>query len=231
MYLLNAETTIQWELLATATPPALADLDLLFISPGGETTYIDSAIDVGDYTAPTTTTNGEVLYRFTPQLEGFWRVRLVTGTSLGYQIISKVEMFVFDSTTTTTPYNDDVGKPYPYDINFFLQGFMVPTEIYGVFVASRNITIATNAPGSKAVAEAKPLNIEVTFEVFHNTRQIGTIVFPVFSKVAVITMSSAIIVPGDKIQVVTGQNVLDANIRDVAINIVGCCTVVPCSAI
>lgn len=231
MYLLNAETTIRWELLPTATPPALADLDILTINPYRDVEYIDSAIAVEDYTPPTGTTNGEVIYKIIPQLEGFWRVRLTTGSALSYQILSKVEMFVFDSTTTTTPYNDTVGKPYPYDINFYLQGFMVPNEIYGTFVSSRNISLSTDVPGSKAIAEEFASFDPLELKILYNENLIGTILFPVLTKIGIITVSPTIIVPGDKLQIVTGSESIDANIRDVAINLVGCCTVVPCSAI
>lgn len=231
MYLLNAEATIQWELLPTENPPALADLDILILSPYGDSAYTDSAIPAIDYTPPTDTTVGEVIYKITPQIEGLWRIRLCTGTSTNYKILSKVEMFVFDNATSTTPYNDTIGKPYPYDINFYLQGYLVPTEIYGIFVASRNITLATNAPGSEAVAEAFPAKHQTVLKIFHNDNEIGSITFPVLSKIGIIAVQPVVIIPGDKIQVVAQNTLMDSNIKDIAINLVGCCTVVPCSAI
>ena len=231
MYLLNAEATIQWELLPTATPPVLADLDLILISPHGDTTYLDAPIDVADYTAPTDTLNGEVIYRFTPQIEGFWRIRLVTGDSANYRILSKVEMFVFDSTTSTTPHADEVGRSLPYDINFFMQGFIVPNEVFGIYVASRHITLATDAPNSEAVAKEFANTIQTTFKVFHNDAEIGAVVFSPQSKIGAITINPTIIVPGDYISVITQGSTVDPAISDIAINLVGCCTVVPCTVI
>jgi len=232
MYLLCAAATSQWELLpTTATPPLLGDLDLLFITPEGDTIYLDAPIEVQDYIPPTPTTAGRILYKFTPELEGFWRIRLVVGIPASYQILSKIEMFVFDNSTTTTPYNDDIGKPYPYDINFFLQGFMVPNEIYGTFVASRNITLATDAPGSKAIAEEFPAFTPTTLKILHNENEIGSIVFPRYSKIGIITVTPVIILPGHKIQVVSQGASIDPNVRDIAVNLVGCCTIVACSAI
>jgi len=231
VYLLNAEVTIQWELLPTATPPALSELDLLIIPPYGDNTYLDAPIAVEDYLLPTVSTNGMVTYKFTPQDEGFWRIRLVTGTVLSNTILSKIEMFVFDNTTTTTPYFDDVGKPLPYDINFFLQGFLVPDEIFGVFVASRYINLATDAPGSRAVAEEPPSATDVVLKIFYNEQEIGNVTFPVLSKAGFITLTATPIIPGGRISIISQGAVMDANIRDIAINLVGCCTVIQCSAI
>lgn len=229
MYLLNAETTIQWELLATATPPSVSDLDLIIIDPLGNSTYVDSPILPDDYVAPTATQAGQAVYRITPNLEGLWRIRLVTGTANNYNILSKVEMFVFDNTTVTSPYSDEIGRPVPYDINFFLQGHLVSNEIYGTFVASRSIAIANNAPGSKAIAADSPEFYDVTLLIMHNGVQIGTIEFPIGQTEGAITIVATPISVGDTIQVVTQNGIFDARIRDIAINLVGCCTVVPCT--
>lgn len=231
MYLLNAITTIEWEIFPTLTPPALGDLDLLVIDPNGTVTYLDAPIDAGNYTPPTDTETGTVTYDITPNLEGLWRIRLVTGTASSYNILSKVEMYVFDNTTVTSPYSDEIGRPVPYDINFYLQGYIVSSELYGTFVASRTIAIDTNAPGSRAVCEDAAKFFTVTLNIIHNEVQIGTIFFPLDSFEGVITIEPKLISPGDKLQIKVASGVADEYIRDIAINLVGCCTIVPCTVL
>lgn len=231
MYLLNAPTTIEWEILPTISPPALGDLDLLILDPIGNVTYTDAPIAAQDYTPPTDTVPGTVTYVVTPQYEGLWRIRLVTGTSASYQILSKVEMFVFDNTLVTSPYTDEIGRPAPYDVNFYLQGFIVPSEIYGTFVASRTISFDTNVPSSRAICEVAPNIFDVTFDILYNGVSIGTIVFAAGSTTGVITCTAQLISIGDKIQIQVQAGAVDDAIRDVAINLVGCCTVVPCTVL
>ena len=231
MYLLGKATTIEWEILATVSPPTLGELDLLIIDPNGNTSYTPAAIAAQDYTPPTDVTNGVVTYVITPSLEGFWRIRLVTGTANQYQILSKVEMYVFDNTTVTSPYSDDIGKPAPYDISYYLQGYVVPGELYGSFVASRSISLAMNAPGSKAICEDTAEFFDLTLSIRKNNSEIGTIVFAAESFQGVITVSPTILVPGDKIQIFVGVGTADARIKDMAINLVGCCIVVPCTVL
>jgi hypothetical protein len=231
VYLLGNATTIEWEILATVSPPVLGDLDLLIIDPNGSTSYTDGAIAAEDYTPPTDTTNGTVKYVITPSLEGFWRVRLVSGTANQYNILSKVEMYVFDNTTVTSPYSDDIGKPAPYDINYYLQGYVVPGELYGSFVASRSISLANDAPGSRAVCENTAEFFDLTLSIRKNEIEIGTIVFSVESYTGVITIAPTLVVPGDKLQIFVGLGIADERIKDIAINLVGCCIVVPCTVL
>jgi hypothetical protein len=231
MYLLNAPTTIQWEILPTNSPPALADLDLLILDPLGNSVYTDSPILVENYIPPTDTTPGTVTYIIIPQYEGLWRIRLVVGTSASYQILSKAEMYVFDNTTVTSPYTDEIGRPAPYDINFYLQGYIVPSEIYGIFVASRTISLDTDAPGSKAIAEVPPSFFDVTLSITHNGTEIGTILFAVGQVNGVISLNPQLISTGDRLQIEVQGGVVDGDIRDIAINLVGCCTVVPCTVL
>ena len=231
MYLLGKATTIEWEILATVSPPTLGELDLLIIDPNGNTSYTPAAIAAQDYTPPTDVTNGSVTYVITPSLEGFWRIRLVTGTANQYQILSKVEMYVFDNTTVTSPYSDDIGKPAPYDISYYLQGYVVPGELYGSFVASRSISLAMNAPGSRAICEDTAEFFDLTLFIKKNNSEIGTVVFAAESYTGVITLNPTLIVPGDKLQIFVGVGTADARIRDIAINLVGCCIVVPCTVL
>ena len=231
MYLLGKATTIEWEILATVSPPTLGELDLLIIDPNGNTSYTPAAIAAQDYTPPTDVTNGVVTYVITPSLEGFWRIRLVTGTANQYQILSKVEMYVFDNTTVTSPYSDDIGKPAPYDISYYLQGYVVPGELYGNFVASRSISLAMNAPGSRAICEDTAEFFDLTLFIKKNNSEIGTVVFAAESYTGVITLNPTLIVPGDKLQIFVGVGTADARIRDIAINLVGCCIVVPCTVL
>ena len=230
MYLLNAVTTIEWEILPTTTPPALGDLDLLIIDPTGVVSYLTAPLSAPNYTAPTDTVPGTATYDITPNLEGFWRIRLVTGTPASYQILSKVEMFVFDNTTTTSPYSDEVGRPAPYDLNFYLQGFVVPGEIYGTFVASRTISLDTNVPGSKALCETFGDFFPTVFDILHNGTGIGSISFAKEAFEGVIVVSPTLVSPGDKLQIAVSAQV-DSAITDIAINLVGCCTVVPCTVL
>ena len=148
-----------------------------------------------------------------------------------YKILSKVEMYVFDNTTVTSPYSDDIGKPAPYDINYYLQGYVVPGELYGSFVASRTITIATDSPGSRAICEVTAEFFALTLNITKNGVAAGTIVFQPEAFAGVITMDSTIIIPGDKLQIEVGLGLADKRIRDIAINLVGCCTVVPCTVL
>lgn len=230
MYLLNAETTIEWELLATATPPLLADLDLVIIDPHGDTTYLNAPIDGDDYTAPTSSTVGKVVYRITPSKEGLYRIRLVTGTANSYSILSKVEMMVFDNNTTTSPYAEVIGEPLPYDINFYAQGYVIPNEVCGVFIASRTISILEDAPGSYAKALRGPLTVETTFNIMKDDNfQVGTIFFGINEFVGVIQMDPTVLLSGDRLSLIADSAPADINIRDISVNIVGCCMITPCT--
>jgi hypothetical protein len=231
VYLLGNATTIEWEILATVSPPVLGDLDLLIIDPNGSTSYTDGAITAEDYTPPTATTNGVVKYVITPSLEGFWRIRLVSGTANQYSILSKVEMYVFDNTTVTSPYSDDIGKPAPYDISYYLQGYVVPGELYGSFVASRSISLANDAPGSRAICEDTAEFFNLTLSIRKNNTEIGTVVFSTESFTGVIAIAPTLLVPGDKLQIFVGTGTADARIRDIAVNLVGCCVIVPCTVL
>lgn len=228
MYLLSQEVTLEWELSPTETPPGLGDLDLVIIDPNGAQQYVQAPILSENYTAPTDTLPGNVTYLFTPNLEGFWRIRLVTGTSTDYQILSKMEMFVFDNTEVTSPFSDDIGRPTPYDINYYLQGFVVPGEIYGSFVASRSISLAEDVPGSVAICETSGDFFNTEFDIMHNGSVVGSVVFTPGSLVGTVTCNSLLMVAGDKLQIRV-SNTTDDAISDIAINIVGCCTVVPCT--
>ncbi len=228
MYLLSRKVTLEWELLKTDSVPALEDLDLIFINPLGEEQYIESPILTGNYIPPTATTNGTATSEFTPELEGFWRIRLVLGSSSSYKILSKMEMYVFDSTTTTSPFSEDIGKPAPYDINYFLQGYAVAGETYGSFAASRSISLDTDVPGSVALCDTVGLATATEFNIVKNGTQIGNVVFEPNSYVGTITCTAGMLNVGDKLQIKVSSAV-DSQIKDVAINIVGCCTIVPCT--
>lgn len=103
MYLLGAEVEIEWVLGVTASTILYTDLDLLIIAPNGVTTYFDSPIEEANFAAPSPTVEGAASYFITPQLEGLYKIRLVVGTSTEYNIIDKVEMFIFDSSLVVNP--------------------------------------------------------------------------------------------------------------------------------
>lgn len=228
MYLLSQEVTLEWQLLKTENVIALGALDLIYINPLGEETYVVAPLLSENYTAPTSDTAGSVTELFTPELEGFWRIRLVTGNSEDYAILAKMEMYVFDSTTTTSPYSVEIGKPTPYDINYYLQGFVVANEIYGSFVASRTISLAEDVPGSVAICETVGAFFNSEFEIIQNDTVIGTITFLPNSFIGTIVCAPVLLQPGDKLKIKVATNT-DAAISDIAINIVGCCSVVPCT--
>ena len=228
MYLLSQEVTLEWQLLKTENPIAVGALDLIYINPVGEETYIVAPLLPENYTAPTSTDAGNVTTTFTPELEGFWRIRLVTGVAGNYEILTKMEMYVFDSTTTTSPFSIEIGKPTPYDINYYLQGFVVATEIYGSFVASRSISLDENVPGSVAICETPGLFFTTEFEIIRNETVIGNISFPPASFIGTIVCAPVLLIAGDRLKIRVATNTDDA-ISDIAINLVGCCTVVPCS--
>ena len=98
MFLLNAETEIVWTLGPTATPPARTDLDLSIVDPSGASIYLDAAIEMGRFLAPTDLLPGYCSYVFTPTIEGAWKVILTKGTSTSFIILDKTEMQVFDNT-------------------------------------------------------------------------------------------------------------------------------------
>lgn len=228
MYLLSQEVTLEWSIPATASPPALADLDLVVIDPSGIKETLESPLSAENYTPPTENSAGSVTYLFTPHQEGFWRIRLVTGTAGSYQILSKMEMFVFDSTNTTTPFSDDIGRPAPYDINYYLQGKVVAGEVYGSFIATRSISLAENMPGSQAICEVYGPDYPTEFTILHNGVSIGTVRFEPDSYVGTIVSEPTLLTIGDTLQLkVTGLT--DVEISDITVNLVGCCTVVPCT--
>lgn len=100
MYLLGAITQINWTLSKTESTVLLTDLDLSITDPLGIITYIDSAIDISNFLAPTITDAGSASYDITPEIEGLYTVRLVKGNSADYTVFSKIQMFVFDNSTT-----------------------------------------------------------------------------------------------------------------------------------
>jgi WD40 repeat protein len=133
VYLLGKATTIEWEILATVSPPTLGELDLLIIDPNGDTSYITDAINTENYTPPTDVANGNLTYVITPELKGFWRVHLVTGSENEYQILSKVEIYVFGRTTSTSFFYSDAAVPtITIPVHFLALSTSTQTTIYEV---------------------------------------------------------------------------------------------------
>ncbi len=79
MYLINTEITINWEIPATTFVYTLDSWDIIVKKPDGSQEYFDAAILIADYLAPTTTTNGYVSYRVTPDTLGLWQIALTSG--------------------------------------------------------------------------------------------------------------------------------------------------------
>ena len=109
MYVLNSEVVIKWELLKTSDPLVLGDLDLIYISPLGDSIYEAAPISNVNYIAPTEETSGLFSKPFTPNVEGLWKIRLVTGNETNFQILSTVQFIVFDNSTSTPPINENAG--------------------------------------------------------------------------------------------------------------------------
>lgn len=229
MYLLGAPTEVQWELDVSTFPLAVTDLDMILIDPEGVSSYITNPILAGNFTAPTDIVNGAASYIFTPALEGHYKMRLVKGTSASYQVLSKTDFWVFDNTTVVNPYSTSVGKPAPYDIAYFVQGYMVANELVGGFVATRDIVIDTNAPNSKAIAEVAPSLSDTTFRIFHDNVEVGTIIFTIGSTVGVITINALLLLVDDTLKIYVDSGFIDPSIRDISITIVGCANIVDCT--
>jgi hypothetical protein len=151
MYLLSNEVTLEWEIRKTAIAPDLNTLDLVYINPLGEVTYAVSPLLAGNYIPPTETSNGSVTTTFTPELEGLWRIRLVIGTDADYVIKAKMDMFVFDNTTTTPPF---VEKPAtlvePFDFEEWVSNYNynknAVVKLNDIFYVSTDVNNYANSP-------------------------------------------------------------------------------------
>lgn len=228
MYLLNAATTVEWVISPTATVIVNTDLDLRITDPEGTVTYVDSPIAAEDFTAPTVDTPGSASYDFTPDIEGLWKIQLVIGTANNYVVLSKVDFYVLDNTTTVNPFSPELGKPAPYDICFFMQGYMVADEIVGSYVASRDIVLAANAEFNIARARIAPDTQLQGFTILHNGLAIGTIDFDVGEEIGTITNIARLISRGDLIQIQVNSGSIDWTIRDVSVTLVGCSSIQDC---
>lgn len=98
MYLLGREVIIEWKILFTDNPSDLADFSLVFVDPDRTKTYELSPDSFLSYTPPTATTVGSLKQSFKPKKAGMWNICLAKGEDTSHQIISTVEMFVFDRT-------------------------------------------------------------------------------------------------------------------------------------
>ncbi len=227
MYLLSAETEIDWVLGITPTVIALADLDLLFIDPEGTSTYVDAPIDISRFTAPTVSVPGSASYLFTPEIEGLWKIRLVIGTSASYRVISKVEMYVIDNTTVVNPFSTQIGVPIPYDIAYFLQGYTVPAEMVGSYIATRDIAFGQDDERNMARATVAPNLVDQVFQIKYQGVQVGTITFVIGSFVGVVLLDALLMLPSQVLQIFTAP-AFDQAIKDVSITLVGCSNVSSC---
>lgn len=99
MYLLNSPTTIEWVLGVTSNTLLFSDLNLIVTDPAGQSEFLTSPIAEEDFIAPTNLVKGLASYVITPDSEGFWQVRVVTGTADSHKILSKVDLQVQTSQT------------------------------------------------------------------------------------------------------------------------------------
>lgn len=112
MYLLGSEITVRWQILPSDIIIDREDLDLLITSPDGSTHYLDSAVLPQDYAPYSATSAGLAKYKITPNAEGKWVMSLVVGDKRSYQILSRVDIFVFDSVSQTPPIRVAVGDDH-----------------------------------------------------------------------------------------------------------------------
>lgn len=228
MYLLSNPVTIEWVLGPTPNTLLFSDLNLVIIDPTGTSTWVDSPIAAEDFTAPTDILEGAASYVITPQLEGFWRVRLVTGTSDSYKILSKVEMQVFDNVSVINPYSPEIGKPVPYDLCFFLQGYMVSAEVVGAISINRDMIISENDPRCRAHAATAPNTDDQTFIIKRNGTQIGTITFSIGSTIGAVLIDYQLVSAGDTITITSPAGTLDYAIKDISVTLTGCSEISSC---
>jgi hypothetical protein len=81
MFLLNTELEVNWLIPATSQVYNYTDFDVIVINPNGDGQYIDAAIELEDFIAPTVSTTGGVTYKFTPNMTGVWKVILTLGNA------------------------------------------------------------------------------------------------------------------------------------------------------
>lgn len=228
MYLLSNPTTIDWVLGETPNTLLFSDLNLVVIDPTGTSTFLTAPIAEADFTAPTEFAVGAASYIITPEIEGFWRIRLVTGPATGYKILSKVEMQVFDNVSVINPYSPEIGKPIPYDLAFWMQGYMVPSEVIGQVSVTRDMIFFENDTRNEAHANTAPTVDVQVFLIFHNEIQIGTITFSLNDKVGVVLIDYRLVTVGERLTIQVAPGVIDYNIKDVSITLVACSEVVAC---
>lgn len=231
MYLLSNPTTIEWVLGPTPNTLLFSDLSLVIIDPLGTSTWVQSPIAEVDFVAPTELLEGSASYVITPEIEGFWRVRLVTGTADSYKILSKVEMQVFDNVSVINPYSPEIGKPIPYDLAFYMQGYVVSAEDCGQITISRDMVMAENDVRHLANCIVAPtLEVQV-IQMYHNGVQFGTITFELLATTGVVLNEYKLLIPGDVITLKTAPGVVDYSIRDISIVLTACSEVSACEVL
>ena len=93
MYLADTELTITWPLdNVTGGVIVQSALNVVVTDSDGATTYYDGATT--GWVEPTATSIGSVSYVVTPATTGTWLVRLVTGVSSDYVVVSECRFTV-----------------------------------------------------------------------------------------------------------------------------------------
>jgi len=121
----------------------------------------------------------------------------------------------------------------PYDISFFLAGQMLfANAITGSFIATRQIHLPANLPGSIARAKIAPA-VDVTYQIITDdgtsTTAVGQIDFVAGNRNGAITFPSNVdLVAGTAIEVVTPVT-LEPTIQDVVITLAGCAPADSCT--
>ena len=135
---------------------------------------------------------------------------------------------------STKQYVDDLITTHthniPYDLAYFIGGNLVASEIMGSFVATRNISIALNAPGSYAATEipVQGGDPDQILNIVHNGSTIGTVTFAALNTTGTIAIAATSLVPGDRLQLIAPVTV-DTNLKDISISLVACAAAPGCS--
>ena len=143
----------------------------------------------------------------------------------------KITLFC-DGTNWHAIVDDRHQHNLPVDLSFFIPGNMVADEIVGSFLATREIFIPSGAVESMAYCE-QPILLPATsvvYDILHNGVIVGSISYDdINGNIGVVNMlTSLTLVLGDRLQI-KSPAVIDEDIKDMSITIVGCQTTTTCS--
>jgi hypothetical protein len=150
MYLIDTEITCRWKLAPTGSPVPEANYDIRVVPPGLSGTYTDSGIV--DYVAPSANYGGSLAYKFTPTVNGLFKVTLSIGTGANYQVIGEKKLWVFSSAPTSvgsTLVSSALASTPVYTGSVRLTTGTSPTEygLYSIATDGTKIVVAGTQTG------------------------------------------------------------------------------------